>query len=40
MIIKETSKFKRTYKKYLVNKHLDSEMQKLENIKFLNKRQF
>ena len=33
MIIKETSKFKRTYKKYLINKHLDNEIQKLENIK-------
>lgn len=33
MVIKETNKYKKTYKKYLVDKHLDSEINRLENIK-------
>lgn len=33
MVIKETSKYKRTYKKYLVDKHLKKEIDRLENIK-------
>ncbi len=33
MIINETNKYKKTYKKYLVDKHLSNEINRLQNIK-------
>lgn len=35
MVIKETEKYKKTYKKCLLNKHMNREIERLSNIKNL-----
>lgn len=35
MIIIETDKYKKTVKKYLINKHMNKELERLDNIKNL-----